>query len=184
MEFEQIWSQFSIQVLNYIKQKVDRIEDAEDIFQDVFIKVFLKLDSLHKVEKIGAWLFQITRNNIRDFYRKNAKMPQQVDNPTILEDTLAEDKKEKDFMGCLTPIIKELPEKYEQVILLSDVEGKKYQEIADELGLSLSGVKTRVQRGRELLKEGFISCCQYKKDQNGKLVGEGDCQRLACNCSN
>lgn len=182
MQFEEIWNQFSLQIFNYIKLKVSTIEDTEDIFQDVFVKVFLKIESLDDVEKVGAWLFQVTRNSIHDFYRKKAKVPQSVNSP-IITDFLTEEKSTPNFLDCLTPIIEELPTKYKEVIHLSDVEGKKYQEIANQLGLSLSGVKTRIQRGRELLKQGFISCCQYKKDENGKLVGDNDCQRTECECS-
>lgn len=179
MQFEQIWNQFSLQIFNYIKGKISTIEDAEDILQDVFVKVFLKIDSLENIEKVGAWLFQITRNSINDFYRINAKTPQKVD----ITDLLIKEESTHNFLGCLSPIIDELPTKYKEVIHLSDVEGKKYQEIAKQLDLSLSGVKTRVQRGRELLKQGFINCCQYKKDENGKLIGKNDCQRTKCECS-
>lgn len=183
MQFEQIWNQFSLQIFNYIKVKVSTIEDAEDILQNVFMKVFLKIESLENIEKVGAWLFQVTRNSIHDFYRKKVKTPQNVDIP-IITDSLIEEESSPDFLGCLSPIIDELPIKYKEVIHLSDVEGKKYQEIANQLDLSLSGVKTRVQRGRELLKQGFISCCQYKKDKNGKLIGDNNCQRTECECSN
>ena len=74
--------------------------------------------------------------------------------------------------NCLMPLINELPEKYQQALLLSEIYNMKQKSVAEILGISISGAKSRIQRGRKLLQEGYINCCSYSLNEQGKLVGE------------
>ncbi|MCI5054688.1 MAG: sigma-70 family RNA polymerase sigma factor [Flavobacteriales bacterium] len=172
LSVKEIWYEFSEKLLGFIQSKVETDEDAQDILQDVFLKVSLKLDSFDPGSNLNAWLYTITRNQINDFYRERGKKK--------VPEIPVEDKQPLPFC-CLDPHIASLPEKYRKVIFLSEVKGLKHAEIAASLGLSISAIKSRVVRGRELLKNKFVECCKYHLNAEGKLVGEPDCDSEHCN---
>jgi RNA polymerase sigma-70 factor (ECF subfamily) len=173
------WNESSDKLLRFIQSKVHQKEDAEDILQEVFIKSISKVGSIKPNSNLNAWLFTVTKNAINDYFRKNKKAIK-----SQLVEELLEDKSDQfnghDAFCCLEPHINDLPEKYKMVITLSEIEGKKHKEIAESLSLSLSAIKSRVVRGREMLKEKFISCCKFHLDKNGKLTGDPDCNRGQC----
>jgi RNA polymerase sigma-70 factor, ECF subfamily len=71
---------------------------------------------------------------------------------------------------CLRPMLNYLPEKYREAVRFADLEGMTQIELANRLGLSLSGAKSRVQRGREQLKALLMECCQFEFDCRGKVI--------------
>jgi RNA polymerase sigma-70 factor (ECF subfamily) len=174
----EIWDDFSSKLFGFIKSKVSVIEDAEDILQEVFVKIQLGIDSFKTNSNLNAWLYTITRNAINDFYRKKGKLS--IANDYEIEPVSEETKKQDDFC-CLDPHIQELSTKYKEVIVLSEIQGIKHQEIANQLNISLSAVKSRVVRGRELLKTKFVDCCNYHLNKQGKLVGHVSCENEKCN---
>lgn len=176
---EKSWNDFSSQLLGYIISKVHHREDAEDILQEVYLKSLQSIASLREDSNLNAWLYTVTRNAINDYLRKKNGFIKE----DFKSDLFAEEKEWsiKDNFCCLEPHINELPEKYKKVILMSEIEGLKHAEIANKLDLSLSAIKSRVVRGREMLKDKFVDCCQYHVNEDGKLSGEPDCQRPECN---
>jgi RNA polymerase sigma-70 factor (ECF subfamily) len=175
----QSWDESSQKLLNYITSKIHQKEDAEDILQDVYIKTISKVDQLRPDTNLNAWLFTVTKNAINDYFRLKSKhLKTELTEKLIPQ--IDEDNGALEGFCCLDPHINELPEKYKQVIILSEIEGKKHQEIADQLNLSLSAIKSRVVRGRELLKDKFVSCCKYHVDEAGKLTGASDCDNENC----
>ncbi len=83
----------------------------------------------------------------------------------------------------MIPLILNLPKKYKEALLLSEIKGVKQSEVATQLKISLPAAKSRILRGRELLKKGFMDCCNYTLDKDGHLKGEhqdkSDCK--VCN---
>ena len=175
----QSWQDSSQELLRYIVSKIHIKEDAEDILQDVYIKTIQKVATLRPDTNLNAWLYTVTKNAINDYFRLKQRKPMDELGDNQLSDSVSENSKNDGFC-CLDPHINELPEKYRQVIILSEIEGKKHQEIADTLNLSLSAIKSRVVRGREMLKDKFISCCKYHVNDEGKLSGEADCDNINC----
>ncbi len=90
-------------------------------------------------------------------------------------------KKRKNGKGLPVATDPETPEKYSSAVWLSDIEGKKHAEVARILKISLSGAKSRIQRGRKLLQYGYMDCCNFRLSPGGYLVGEhrDDCK--VCN---
>jgi RNA polymerase sigma-70 factor (ECF subfamily) len=177
---QQSWDEFSSQLMGFIISKIHHKEDAEDILQEVYLKSIQHIDKLDEGSNLNAWLYTVTRNAINDYFRKKKGLI----SDSIIPDLITDDDEQlsiKDSFCCLEPHINELPEKYKEVILLSEIEGLKHQEIANRLDLSLSAIKSRVVRGREMLKDKFVKCCKYHVDEDGKLSGEPDCQRPECN---
>ncbi len=174
----EVWDKFHDNVYHFLLKRVKNETDAQDILQEVFIKIHLKKDSIQDESKLQAWIFQVARNAMNDFFRASSKSGLKEDLPDLEDEEVGFYGKQEMFC-CLHPFVEELPDKYKEAIKLADLEGKKQQEVAEILNISLSGAKSRVQRAREILKTKFVSCCNFSLNEDGQLVGEQDCER--CN---
>lgn len=163
---QQIWIDFSDALKGFIIRRVPNPTDAEDILQEVFQKIHRSLDSLKADSKLQAWVYQITRNAIIDYYRQQKVT---VDLPETLEEETAEIETNT-IMACLKPIVESLPEKYRQALLLTEFEGVSQKALAENLGISFSGAKSRVQRAREQVKTKLLECCHLEFDRTGQIV--------------
>lgn len=181
---EQIYQQFQQQLLKFIISKVADVAIAEDILQEVFIQVINKLDALEDQTKLTPWLYQICRNKIIDYYRSKK-----------LSTVSLEDNESHDFVAhsesgnelesdteqlenCVTILINDLPDKFSGVLLESEIKAFKHKDIAEAKQLSLSAVKSRVQRGRALLKKQLEACCTIEFNEQGM---ESHCKQQ-CGC--
>lgn len=165
---EAIWHEYHLRLASFIKTKVSE-DMLDDILQDVFIKVHTRLDSLKDETKVESWLYQITRNTIIDHYRLKQTSEQFTDwlkQPTFgAEGTIREE-----LSSCLEPMIQQLPEKYRNAVQMSEVDNKTQKAIAELEGISLSGAKSRVQRGRVLLKGLLQDCCEFEINNKNQVI--------------
>ncbi len=145
-------------------------QDAEDILQDVFLKIYSNIDQVKDNDRIYAWVYRITRNSIADFFRKKRDTIEFSD----LSGERKTDNDEEEIINglvlCLKNMIDSLPDKYKQAIMLTELGGLTQKELAQKLGMSISGAKSRVQRGRNLLKEKFFQCCKFQFDAYGNII--------------
>jgi RNA polymerase sigma-70 factor (ECF subfamily) len=141
---------------------------AEDILQDVFVKIQARLDQLKDPAKLQSWIYLIARNAIIDHYRT------QKDTVEVPETLLAESEPEsgetEELKASFRRMIYSLPEPYRDALVLTEFEGLTQQQLANRLGISLSGAKSRVQRGREQLKQMLHECCTFEFDRRGKVI--------------
>jgi RNA polymerase sigma-70 factor (ECF subfamily) len=167
----QIWSESRTRLKNFIAKKIDNKADVEDVLQNVFIKIHLNISDLKDPEKLYPWVFQTTRNAIIDYYRERKN---QADSADDILGEIAIEPNEKDIeeivLSWLEPMIGELPEKYRDALLLTDIKGLTQKELSEKLNISLSGAKSRVQRGRERLKDALLNCCHLEFNRGGKIV--------------
>jgi len=181
----EIWEAFSQDLRGFIARRVADADDADDILQDVFIKIHTHIDTLQEDERLVPWLYRIARNTITDYYRARR---QTVELPEAYP-ALSEEKDEdliQDLAVGVHGMIASLPEKYRQAVLLSEIEGVKQQGVAEQLGLSLSGAKSRVQRGRDLMRQELLDCCHFEFDRRNhpiEITPRPDCCRQ-CSCNN
>lgn len=140
---------------------------ANDLVQTVMLKLVEAQSSTKDIANVRAWLFQVTRNTIYDYY-KNNKLNLTDTTFDNLEDSEFEDRALEQF---LEPMILSLPEKYSKPLLLSDIDNLSQKEISEKLNLGLSAVKMRISRGREKLKEMFVECCDIDYDSQGNMCG-------------
>ncbi len=165
---ENIWNEYQSRLVAFIRSKV--AEDmVDDLLQEVFMKIHLRIGSLKDDTKLESWLYQITRNAITDYYRTKRIFEEL---PEWLEQPQPEEEKSiiKELSSCLEPMVKELPDKYRTAIQLSEIEGKTQKEVAEKEGISLSGAKSRVQRGRAILKTMLDDCCQFEVNNKNQVV--------------
>lgn len=170
-EIERIWADFYDGVNRFIRNRVADEQIADDLTQDVFVKIHLHAKSLRDVAHIESWIYQIARRTVIDYYRRKQI---QDDLPEDVVDLDAWDMGDEDLSYRLKMMIRGmimgLPDIYRDALILTDFAGLTQQELADKLGLSLSGAKSRVQRGRSLLRELLLDCCHFELDQRGRVV--------------
>ena len=160
------WEDHKQQLRSYINKQVDEKDTVEDILQEVYIKASDNLQHLKVKGSLKSWLYTITRNTIMDFYRKrknHEELPLEI--AAEPEDHIEEN--HKALSGCIKPLLQELPDKYRIPLELSELEGISQKDIANKLGLSLSGAKSRVQRGRGKLREIMLTCCDFEISKGG-----------------
>lgn len=166
---EKVWREYHSKLLAFVEKRVDDCSAADDILQDVFVKIHSQMDSLNEETKLESWLYQITRNTVIDYYRTrkpSVELPEWISKPESDPSSQAR----QELEACLRPMIEQLPEKYRDALILSELEGKTQQEVSNTQNISLSGAKSRVQRGRSLLKGMMTECCQFELDHMGKVV--------------
>lgn len=174
-----IWEDLSDNLKKYIFKRVGNSHDAEDILQEVFLKIYSNIGEIKDNTKIYAWVYKIARNTIVDYYRTRKQVEQL---PEIPDENINLNKSEPygELITCLKPMIDRLPEKYKQAILLAELGELTQKELAVKLGLSVSGAKSRVQRGRAFLKKMFLECCQFQFDSCGNIINykhkKNDCK--------
>jgi RNA polymerase sigma-70 factor (ECF subfamily) len=165
---EKVWQEYHSRLRAFIKSRI--IDDAatDDTLQNVFLKMHAGLASLKDETKLQSWLYQITRNAIIDYFRSQKPT---IDIPEWLPqpETDPGEKITQELSECLQPMIQLLPENYREAVILSELKGLTQKEVAKVQGTSLSGAKSRVQRGRALLKNMLAECCRLEFDHSGRL---------------
>ena len=154
---------------------------ADDLLQEVFLKVHTRLDQLQSGNSPRPWVFQIARNAVADHYRRRPDAIPEAPEPTAdLEDEERRLALRRRALGqWLKASIDKLDPRYSEVLRRTEIEGRGYAEVASELGLTRSGVKSRVQRGRALLRAELTACCDVHVDARGQVV---DAQPRAPEC--
>lgn len=149
-------------------KKVQDETIAEDIVQEVMMKLIESHQKNTDIENIKAWLFQVTRNTIYDHFKKKS--------PVVgLEDVTALKVKELTDLELsvydyMVPMIQFLPKKYAEPLQWSDIDNQSQKNIAEKLKLGYSAARMRVQRARTKLRDLFVECCDIVYDANGNFV--------------
>jgi RNA polymerase sigma-70 factor (ECF subfamily) len=167
---EKVWQEYHARLRVFIKSKISDDSAADDVLQNVFLKMHSGLASLKDETKLQSWLYQIARNTIIDYHRSQKPT---VDIPEWLPQPEADpdEKVTQELSECLERMIQLLPENYRETVILSELKGFSQKEVANVQGTSLSGAKSRVQRGRALLKNMLAECCRLEFDHGGRLCG-------------
>ncbi len=165
-----LWQAYHDKLLGFIRSRVESTDVAEDILQDVFIKIQKNMTALQDIERLESWIYQIVRHAVIDHYRARKafeELPQSLATPELDE----EEQARREISTCLAPMLEALPPPYRDALRLSEIDGLKQKQVAEELGLSLSGAKSRVQRGRAMVKDLLADCCRFERDHRGTMVG-------------
>ncbi len=166
---EQTWKIYHAKLHSFIQSRVGDTSIADDILQEVFLRIHSAISSLKKESKIQSWIYQITRNAIIDYYRSHKTMEELPATLAASEPELG-DKAKQDIDNCVLPMIESLPEHYREALMLSEIDGLTQKEVAERLSLSVSGAKSRVQRGRAMVKDMLFDCCKFEFDHRGNVM--------------
>jgi RNA polymerase sigma-70 factor (ECF subfamily) len=169
----QIWNQYHSKLHGFIESRVGDASIADDILQEVFVRIHSRIDTLRNANKIRSWIYQITRNAIIDHYRAQ-KTTQEVPETLVAVEAEPSDQARQEIAGCLVPMIQALPETYRQTMMMSEIEGLTQKQVAEKQDLSVPGAKARVQRGRAKLRDMLLDCCQFQFDHRGRVMDYED----------
>jgi RNA polymerase sigma-70 factor (ECF subfamily) len=165
---ESAWLQLSTDLRHFIRRRVVDDHVADDLLQETFLRIHRGINQLGRAGRLTAWVYRIARNVIHDHYRacRHEQSLAEIDPPDASEKT---DELLRHADRWLDELIQQLPETYRQAVIWGEIEGLTQREIAKRLGLSLSGAKSRVQRGRALLKQALDQCCTFHVDHQGNV---------------
>lgn len=171
------WSKTQKQLTGFIYKRVKDQTVADDITQDVFVKVFSKMSQLQDSERLSAWIYQIARNSITDFHRSKSRQ--------VSLQELNWESEDKSLNACVETCLKDmletLPPSYREALESVELGNLSQHELADKLGISYSGAKSRVQRARVMLREKMDKSYRINMDSYGNVIV---CDSvLPCSCT-
>jgi RNA polymerase sigma-70 factor (ECF subfamily) len=178
-----IWEDFHERLRSFASRRVKQPADVEDVVQEIFLRIHRNLSTVQEEARLPAWIFAIARNVIVDYFRKNTRpteaLAEDFDLPAPTEQPEIDCTALNELAHCLEPMIEALPESYRHAIRLTELRGMAQSAAAKQTGLSVSGMKSRVQRGRRKLKTMLLHCCEIELDSRRGVVAyqrrSGDC---------
>jgi RNA polymerase sigma-70 factor (ECF subfamily) len=197
---EKIWHEFHKRLRAFISQRVESKADVEDILQDVFHRIHRGSGTLKRADRLVSWLFQITRNSIADHYRVPARQREistdfrsetetavRTFQPITTMDVASSDIEQaaviEELSACLRPMIQRLPPRYRDAVMLVELEGVTHREAATLHAISVSGMKSRVRRGRQMVKRMMEDCCEIHLGPSGAIEDYTTRDRSCVQCS-
>lgn len=179
---ETIWREFHGQLHSFIRRRVRDEALADDLLQQVFLRIHTRIETLRDDTKLNAWIYQIARNVIADHYRAKSEtvpLDHEIPEPTPESDDLADRLAPsiRNFVNALAPT-------YRDAFLFTEINGMSQVELAQQLGISVSGAKSRVQRARAQVRQMLLDCCHFEFDRLGSVVDYYPrvdcCERCEC----
>ncbi len=167
----EVYASLGQSLRGFIRSRVSDRHAADDLLQETFLRIQKQLHTLEDSERLGAWVFQIARNLINDHYRslsRSAETSAAVE--PLMSGEVERANLNKEVVEWLPRFVDGLPETYRRAVRLYELEGLSQKAVAAELGLSLSGAKSRIQRGREALRKALLACCSFEIDRLGNVV--------------
>ena len=195
MQFDEIYASFQPKVLRFFIRMFNDEAEAEDLCQEVFIKINRGLHAFRGDSSLSTWIYKIASNVANDRFRsasfqkgkkkviskeKAEGLPEDRNVWTGEQEPLADQRMVKEEMNqCILNYVHDLDKDYRTVLILSEYEGLKNKEIAEVLGVSLDTVKIRLHRGRAKLKKRMSRECELYYDSDSSLC----CDKKTSSCA-
>ena len=170
IETDRAWDDLRTRLNNYVRRKVD-VDVSEDLVHDILLRVLQNEKMLSDTDNPIAWIYTVAKNRIADYHRRQSTA-NLANESGLLEDEYADTETpiiDKDFADCLRPLTMRLEPKYREALQLVDFNEMKQADAANRIGISLSGMKSRVQRARIKLKAEMLACCAIERDRFGEI---------------
>lgn len=151
----------------YVRKRVRNEEDAKDLTQDIFYK--LSKSESSEILSTKSWVYTIAKNTITDYYRKKSLLTDDIEDEGFLEEFKGVDAVEE-LGKCSASFVNQLPEDYKVIMKLSELEEISQKDIASQLNLKYSTVRSKVQRGRLKLRDLFSECCDIIQGGQGSIM--------------
>jgi RNA polymerase sigma-70 factor (ECF subfamily) len=173
------WQELHGNLRAFISRRVRNPADVDDLVQRVLLQIVKGLASLSEAERLHAWMYRTARNVIVDYYRSSAGRHEVAsggaeDLAAASAETQANSQNERaalqELAGCMAPMIRRLSPEYREAVTLADLEGVNQADAAARAGVSVSAMKSRIQRGRQELKAVLEDCCRVQLDHRGSIV--------------
>jgi RNA polymerase sigma-70 factor (ECF subfamily) len=157
----------------FVARRARSSQDVDDITQETLLRLYRSARRLQHEAALEGWMYQIARSAIVDHYRRAKVRPDPID-PDRADREAGADRSHAPeaaelLAGCLSPLVGRLPDSYRLALELTDLGEATQEAAAAQLGLSTSGMKSRVQRGRQMLRDEVVKCCRIELDSRGAL---------------
>jgi RNA polymerase sigma-70 factor (ECF subfamily) len=170
------WQEIERHLRPFVARRLADPSDLEDVLQDIYVRIQAGIAKLRDTERFGPWVYQLARSALADHGRARARHPLPASVPT--EEAEApmppsdeeEGRAERDLASYIAVFVAALPSPYRQAITLTELQGMTQKDAAEMLGISLSGMKSRVQRGRQQIQEMLQACCVIALDARGHVL--------------
>ena len=187
------WEQLRGNLRTFIGRRVQNDADADDLVQRVLLQIVNNIASLRDSERLHAWVYRMARNAIVDHYRSSSGR-REITSGDALDLASTElvanapppdDERAalRELAACMTPMLAKLPDAYRDALTLTDLEGFNQADAARRVGVSVSGMKSRVQRGRRQLRTVLEACCRVELDHRGAIVDYASRRPDGCGCN-
>jgi RNA polymerase sigma-70 factor (ECF subfamily) len=181
-----VFAEFHRRLRAFVSRRVGNAADVDDIVQETFLRIHRHVSQVREADRLAAWVFQVARSALVDHYRRTPEPTGGLDEdrdqageraPSEGAESATE---LEELSACLRPMIEALPPADREAIDLSEIKGLTQREASARAGLTLSGMKSRVQRARRRLKTMLLDCCRVELDRRGGIVGheprDGACE--------
>ena len=171
------WKSFESRLRGYVRRRVDPAL-VDDVLGDIMLRLVQHQDELAAARNPTAWTLRVASNAVVDHYRRGATEKRARADAASIDwsgemrpgEDQTEPSASHEVANCLVPFIRGLPDPYGEAVMMIDIEGMSQAEAARRLGISVSGMKSRVQRGRRKLKDALLRCCAIEVDARGGVI--------------
>lgn len=172
-----VWPVFLERLTRFVDARVPS-GSRDDVIGEILLKLIQRRQELAATRNPFAWMTRVAANAVTDHYRRRASEQRAMvayASDVMLSDSLDEKPSDSnstsdDLASCVLPFIERLPKPYQDALTLVEIDGLSQKAAAAKLGLSVSGMKSRVQRGRRKLKEAILQCCAVQLDRRGEIM--------------
>jgi RNA polymerase sigma-70 factor, ECF subfamily len=172
-DLERSWYDSLDRLQAFVAARVNDRDLAADITQDVIVRSIAS-GALQRVDNPAAWLYRAARNAVIDHYRTR-RHQDVLEDPDAWPDpddgANVPNEATRELSACLRPLLDQLPASARDALVRVDVEGQTQTRAASDLGISVSGMKSRVQRARRDLRQLLERCCSVELDGAGAVTG-------------
>jgi RNA polymerase sigma-70 factor, ECF subfamily len=174
-----VWQEIERHLRPFVARRLADPDDIGDVLQEIYVRIHGGVSELRDTERFGPWVYQVARSALADHGRARARHPVLADAPTAADDLPApstppsdeeEGAAERELAQYLAAFVAALPSPYREAITLTELQGITQKDAAEMLGISLSGMKSRVQRGRRQIQEMLQACCDIAIDARGRVL--------------
>jgi RNA polymerase sigma-70 factor (ECF subfamily) len=169
------WREIAGALRSYIGRRVPDAADRDDLVQDVLLRAHRGRGHLKDRAAPGPWIYGIANNAVIDYWRRNGRRGRA--SIALAETDLAElpelpddDRLQQVLAGFVANQVARLPSPYRETLTLTELQGMRQADAAAMLGISLAALKSRVLRGRVLVRQALLECCALEFGPTGRVV--------------
>lgn len=163
-------------VRRFIGARVRDAATADDLTQEVFVKMQKRIAQVRDPKRLMGWLIQIARNTVADFFRGARRMEplqdEHIAGERVQPDSFEREERllREELAAYVRTVVEGLPAMYREALVLTEYDGLTQVELAKHLGLTVSAAKSRVQRARALVRAVVDRCCHFEVDAYGAVI--------------
>lgn len=177
------WRALSEVLRPFVARRLAQRSDVDDVLQEIFLRVRRGREHLRDPERFGPWVYRVAKHVIVDHQRRGQRF-ERLD-PLDFEQELADPAEPEARLPArlaqvLVALVESLPDPYQEAVTLVELQGLTHAEAAARVGLSVSGMKSRVQRGRRMLRDTLEAACAIELDPRGQVIA---CEPRAPGCA-